>query len=186
VRAFEAAVGLYQADCHGAFYISVNWPLGLAYVLSGRVEEGLAHLEKAEAAQRAGSTAFLTMRRLFTGRALLEAGRIDEADSMAREALRVARKSGKNASEAGALGLLGEIDRRRTPVPVAEMEAHILGALALAEPQGMRPLAARCHLRLASLYASLGREKHVGHQEAAEALLDQMDRPSSLDAAGLY
>lgn len=126
------------------------------------------------------------MRRLFTGRALLVAGRIDEADWMARDALRLARKSGKGNSEASALGLLGDIDRRRTPVPVAEMESHVQGALALAEPAGLRPLAARCHLRLAWLYATLRREEHVRHQEAAEALLDQMDRPRSLDAAGVY
>ena len=187
VRAFEAALGLYREDCHGVFYISMTWPLGLAYVLAGRVEHGLAHLEKAEAAaKRAGSTAFMSMRRLFTGRALLEAGRIDEADWMARDALRLARKSAKSTSQAGALGLLGEIDRCRTPVPMAEMEEHVQEALKLAEPQGMRPLAARCHLRLAWLYATLGRAEHVRHQEAAEALLGQMDRPRSLDAAGVY
>ncbi|MGH3116497.1 MAG: hypothetical protein ACRDQ2_05185 [Gaiellales bacterium] len=77
-----------------------------------------------------------------------------------------------------------EIDRRRGRVP--EIEAHILSALTLPEPLGLRPLAARCHLRLARLYEILGREEHIRHQEVGERLLDQMDRPLSLDAAGLY
>jgi hypothetical protein len=44
-------------------------------------------------------------------------------------------------------------------------EAHYRQALALAEPRGMRPLVAHCHLGLGKLYGGIG-----DHQQAQEHL----------------
>jgi DNA-binding SARP family transcriptional activator len=187
VRAYETAFGLYREDCHGNFYSPLAWGLGLAYALAGRVRESLEQFERAEAiATRRGTRAFSGMWLLHLGRALIEAGRFDEAAQMAREALDLSIKSSEGPSKAGALGLLGEVARRRDPVPYEEMEHHLLGALTLAEPLGMRPLVARCHLRLAWLYSTTGRADGARHSATAESLLRQMGRPRSLDAAAVH
>jgi hypothetical protein len=111
------------------------------------------------------------MRLLHHGRALLEAGRIDEAERIAAEALKVAHDGGNRPSEAGAYGLLAEAAWRWDPVPSEAIERHLLKSLAIAEPLEMRPLAARCHLRLASLYERLGRREQEHHSVAAACLL---------------
>jgi hypothetical protein len=123
---------------------------------------------------------------LHFGRALLNAGRVDDAAQMARDAFTTNSKNGKRPSEAAALGLLADVAMRREPLPASEIEELLLKALTLAEPLEMRPLAARCHLRLASLYARLGRADADHHRAVAESLLDQMGRPRSLEAAGVH
>jgi tetratricopeptide (TPR) repeat protein len=52
VRAYEAALAIYREDCHGNYYRPLNWGLGLAYALAGRVYEGVELLERADAAHR--------------------------------------------------------------------------------------------------------------------------------------
>jgi tetratricopeptide (TPR) repeat protein len=187
IRAYHAGFAAYREDCHGNFYFPLAWGLGLAYALAGRVRESLAQFEEAKAvAVKRGTTAFTGMWLLHSGRALLAAERLDEAARMAREALTVNSKNGERPSEAGALGLLAEVAMRRDPVPGDEMEDYALRALELAESMEMRPLAARCHLRLAWWYARTGRANAARHSAAAESLLDQMGRPRSLDAAGTH
>ena len=186
IRAYELAMDTYREEVHGNFYQNIAWPLGLAYALAGRVRESLEQFDRAaEVMAKLGSKAGREMRLLQSGRALIEAGRNDEAARMAQDALDLACSSGNRPSEAGALGLLGEVARQRDPVPQEEMESVLLKALALAEMMEMRPLAARCHLRLAWLYSRTGRQDSLPHQEAAETLLNQMNRPLSLEAAGV-
>jgi hypothetical protein len=118
--------------------------------------------------------------------ALIAAGRIEEATRVAGEALTLAREGGNRPSAAGAHGLLGEVAWRRDPVDLEAMERHVQEALALAELLEMRPLAARCHLRLAALNERSGRREHERHAAAAAQLLQQMGKPKSLDAAGVH
>ena len=187
VQAYDIAFRVYRDDCLGNFYSPLAWGRGLAYALAGRVRESLQQFEDAAAvATRRGTRVFAGMWLLHFGRALLEAGRLDEAARMAGDALTLTSKNGDRPAEAGALGLLGEVAMRRNPVAVEEMESYLLQSLALAEPLEMRPLAARCHLRLAWLYAKTDRAEMAYQHEAAESLLDQMGRPLSLEAAGLH
>jgi predicted ATPase len=187
VRAFETALGAYKEDYHRNYYRPLGWGLGLAYVLAGRVEEGLRLLERGEATEREiGSMTYRPMLLLHFGRALLAAGRLDDATQAASGALRRAREVGNRISEAGAHGLLGEVAWLRTPADLEAMEHHVLDALALAEPLEMRPLIARCHLRLAWLYEKSGRREYATHAAAAAQLLEQMGNPTSLDAAAVH
>jgi len=187
VRAFEAALAIYRDDCHRHLSRPLGWGLGLACALAGRVGEGLDRLERAEANEREiGSTAFRDMLLLHLGRAYIKARRLDDATRVSREALSFGIDHGDRLAIAGAHGLLGEVAMLRNPVDQEAMEHHVLEALALAEKLELRPLAARCHLRLAWLYAKIGRLDSGGHHEAAESLLNQMGRPLSLDAAAVH
>jgi hypothetical protein len=118
------------------------------------------------------------------GFALLEADRIDDAAQRAAGALEASRATGRRMSEAAAHGLLGEVAMHRDPVDYAEMERHVLNSLRLAQVLEMRPLAARCHLRLAWIYERTGRDcdRQV---KAATALLQEIGNPRSLDAAAV-
>ena len=55
-------------------------------------------------------------------------------------------------------------------------EAHYRKALALAEPRGMRPLVAHCHLGLGTLYRRIGkREQADEHLTTAATMYREMD-----------
>jgi DNA-binding SARP family transcriptional activator len=186
VRAYEEALAMYREECHGNYYRPLAVGLGLAYVLAGRVAEGVEYLERFEAAERQrGSRSFRPMRMNYLGRALIAAGRLDEAEQCARDALVFAREEGNRASEAGAHGLLGEVAMLRDPLDHEALERHELDALAIADALEMRPLAARCHLRLAWLYERLDRPEPGFHAVKARALLDLMGAQVKLDAAGI-
>jgi len=187
VQAFETALEVYKEDYHRNFYRPIGWGLGLAYALAGRFDKGVGLLERAEATEREiGSMTFRPMLLLCFGRALLAAGRIEDAMQAASGALKRAQEVGNRLSEAGAHGLLGEVVSFRDPVDLEAMERHVLDALALSEALEMRPLSARCHLRLAWLYKRTGHREQERHAAAAAFLLEQMGNPKSLDAAGIH
>jgi len=187
VVAYETALASYREDWHGSYYPPLGWGLGLAYALAGRVRQGLDVLERAEAAERnIGSKRFAEMLLLHLARAYLKAGRFDDATRAAHEALTWAREHGDRAAVAGAHGLLAEITWLREPLAEEEMERHVTVSLALADELEMRPLAARCHLRLAWLYEKTGRADHERHAVAAASLMAEMGNPRSLDAAAVH
>jgi tetratricopeptide (TPR) repeat protein len=179
VRAYESASALCRDDFNGDLRHMIRWGLGLVYALLGRPREGLMLFDRADAAP------FRSVRLLHYGLALIAAGHITEAAKVADEALALAREGQNRPSEAGAHGLLGEVARLQAPVDRDTMEAHLIIALKLAEMLEMRPLAARCHQRLAWLYERTGRDcdRHV---KAATSLLEQMGNPRSLDAAAVH
>jgi len=118
-------------------------PLGWAYALAGRHEEGLALLqdaiERAEAMEWAGNHA---IRLVWLGQAHLRAGHGDAAARLALRALELARRLGERGHEAYALQLLGELAGKAVPPDVERASEHYRAALTLAEALGMRPLAA--------------------------------------------
>jgi uncharacterized protein (DUF2225 family) len=75
---------------------------------------------------------------------------------------------------------------RRDPPDHAAVERQVLEALKLAESFEMRPIVARCHMRLAWLYERLDRREYENHAAAAQSLLEHFGRPRSLDAAGVH
>ena len=63
-------------------------------------------------------------------------------------------------------------------------EAHYRQALALAEPRGMRPLVAHCHLGLGKLYRRTGkREQAQEHLTTATTMYREMDMRFWLEQA---
>jgi hypothetical protein len=72
--------------------------------------------------------------------------------------------------------LLGDIATHPDRFDAESGEAHYRQALALAEPRGMRPLVAQCHLGLGKLYARMGkREETMDHLATAAAMFRDMD-----------
>jgi tetratricopeptide (TPR) repeat protein len=130
-------------------------PLGLAYVLSGRVAEGTALLEQAvgqTASKRSSGQGF---RLSWLSEAYLRAGRIDEAASHAGRALEFSRNHQERGREAWILRQLGKIHARRNPADVDRIELYYRQALNQANELNMRPLIAHCHLSLGELYARI-------------------------------
>jgi tetratricopeptide (TPR) repeat protein len=130
--------------------------LGLAYALSGRVDEALPLLEQSmeqlsAAGQSDGSPAMLSL-----GEAYLLADRLGNAVQLAERALTLSRDRKERGCQAWALRLLGEIARHSYALDIAQAEIHYHQALALAEELGMRPLQAHCHRGLGTLYNQTG------------------------------
>ncbi|HSE85047.1 MAG TPA: adenylate/guanylate cyclase domain-containing protein [Candidatus Binatia bacterium] len=132
-------------------------PLGLAYVLSGRVAEGTALLEQAvgqTASKRSSGQGF---RLSWLSEAYLRAGRIEEAASHAELALEFSRNHQERGREAWILRQLGKIHARRNPSDVDRIEFYYRQALKQATELKMRPLIAHCHLSLGALYVQIDR-----------------------------
>jgi class 3 adenylate cyclase/tetratricopeptide (TPR) repeat protein len=97
------------------------------------------------------------------GRACLVLGRLDEARSLGDRAVESSPRHPGFAAHA--LHLLGDIATHPDRFDAERGGVHYRKALALAEPRGMRPLAAHCHLGLGKLYRRTGK-----HQQAREEL----------------
>jgi hypothetical protein len=83
-----------------------------------------------------------------------------------------------------ALHLLGDIATHPDRFDAESGEAHCRQALALAEPRGMRPLVARCHLGLGTLYARAGKQPAAQeHLTTATTMYREMDMPFWLEQA---
>src|SRR5207245_5352587 len=164
--AFLEAI-LPQVRSNLSIYISrVGSTLGSTYLLTGRTAEALPLLEEAAAHDR--SIGFLHGHSLvlaLLARGYLRAGRLDDADRTAGEALALARKLGERGWEAWTHYVLGELAAEKT----GDAAGHYRAALALATELGMRPLQAHCHrglgrvlgdateeARAAGLYADMG------------------------------
>ena len=157
--------------------IAVTRTLGNAYALSGRLRHGLGLLRQAMSMlQSAGSrrqhaTAFLEQ----LGRACLLDGKLGEARDLATRALAQARARGERGYEAYALWLLGDVAGHAERADVDGGEGCYRSAIALAGELGMRPLVARAHRGLGSLYQLAGRREAARSQLAtARAMADEM------------
>jgi len=120
-------------------------PLGWAYALAGRHDDGLGLLREAiEHAERMQLAANHAQRLVWYADALRVAGQTDAARRCAAQALETARASGEQGHEAHARHLLAEL-----AASAGETEAvveHAAAALALADSLGMQPLAAASRL----------------------------------------
>jgi tetratricopeptide (TPR) repeat protein len=108
------------------------------------------------------------------GRACLALGRLDEARRLGDRA--VESLPSQPGPAAHALHLLGDIATHPDRFDAERGEAHYRQALALAEPRGMRPLVAHCHLGLGKLYWRTGkREEAREHLTTAMTMYREMD-----------
>jgi len=85
---------------------------------------------------------------------------------------------------AHALYVLGDIESHPDRFDAETAEAKYREALALAEPRGMRPLVAHCHLGLGRLYRRTGqREKAREHLTTATTMYREMGMTYWLEKA---
>jgi class 3 adenylate cyclase/tetratricopeptide (TPR) repeat protein len=159
-----------------------------AWVLAqlGEASEGLSRLREGEqllelqAARGYVGHLGSTYRRL--GRAALVLGRLDDAQRLGHRA--VASSPRQPGSAAHALHLLGDLATHPDRFDAERGETHYRQALALAEPRGMRPLVAHCHLGLGKLFARTGkRQRAREHLTTATTMYREMDMPFWLQEA---
>jgi tetratricopeptide (TPR) repeat protein len=109
-------------------------------------------------------------------------GRLDEARSWADRALEYSPHHPGFAAHA--LHLLGDIATHPDRFDAERGEAHYRKALTLAEPRGMRPLVAHCHLGLGKLYRRTGnQEQACEHLTTATTMYREMDMRFWLEQA---
>jgi len=116
------------------------------------------------------------------GRASVLLGGLDEARRLGDRAIEFSPQH--RGCTAHALHLLGDIATHPDRFDASRGEAHYREALALAEPRGMRPLVAHCHLGLGKLYRRTGkRTESDEHLEAATTMYRDMGMTYWLERA---
>jgi tetratricopeptide (TPR) repeat protein len=173
----EQAVDICQDIDLPLFFPRMAVPLGAAYTLAGRIADAVLLLTQVMEQTTAMETVgFQTLCRLSLGETQVRAGRLEEAHTLAEQALALARAHQERGNQAQALWLLGDIAAHRDPLEVEPAETHYHQALTLADELGMRPLQAHCHLGLGTLYAKIERgEPAHAELSAAIALYRAMD-----------
>jgi len=107
------------------------------------------------------------------GRACLLLGRLDEARHFGD---RLVESRSHAGFAAHALQLLGDIAIHPDRFDAESGEAHYRQALALAEPRGMRPLIAHCHLGLGKVRRQTGKcQEAREHLTTAATMYGEMD-----------
>ena len=153
--------------------------LGEASEALNRLQEG-EHLLERHATR--GIVAYHVWAYHALGRACLLLGRLDEAWLLAERAIECSQ--GHHGFMAHALHLLGDIATHPDRFDTERGEAHYRKSLALAEPRGMRPLVAHCHLGLGRLYRRTGdREQVHEHLTTATTMYREMDMRFWLEQA---
>jgi class 3 adenylate cyclase/tetratricopeptide (TPR) repeat protein len=146
--------------------------LGYSLALSARFAEAESLLREAldEAAMmRLGS--FDSQMIMWLSEAKLLMGAVDEAGALADDALQSTRDKLEAGFEGWALRLAAEVSTQRAPLDVRRAEDLYGQALRRAEHLGARPLAARCHLGLGSLYRRAGKTHEAREHLATAAAL---------------
>ena len=147
----------------------------------GEVSEALNRLRDAEQVIERGG-----MRRAWDyqslGRACLLMGRLDEARRYSDRAVELL--SSQPGGAAHALHLLGDVATHPHQFNPESGETYYSKALALAEPRGMRPLVAHCHLGLGKLYRRTDkREQAREHLTTATTMYCEMGMTYWLEKA---
>ena len=153
--------------------------LGEASEALARLREGEQLLEHQEAE---GIVACRSWGYNGLGRAALLLGRLDEAWRLGERAIK--SSAGNLGYAARAWHLLGEIAAHPDRFDADRAEEHYRRALALAEPRGMRPLVAHCHLGLGTLRGRTGhRHDAQTHIAIAATMYREMGMPFYLEQA---
>jgi len=146
--------------------------LGAVYALTGRAEDALPLVAEAVEVFRGREVHFRpALILLCAADTYLAFGQIDKAENHAREALALTRRLGARANEAHALRLIGDIAMTSGD---KEAEEYYRQSMALAEPRGMRPLVAHCHLGLGKLYRRMDRSEQVVRLNLATKMYREM------------
>ena len=173
----ERALDLAVSAGHVNLLIWAHTERGVAHLLAGEVSLGTPLLERgvgmAIENEIARNTAFWAT---WLGEAYLAEGRIAEARQTVRDAVARTIAQQERGYRAYALRALGEIAASEAPANAEEAEGCYREALTLAEELEMRPLQARCHLGLGTLYRRVGRLDEARAELAmAVAMLREME-----------
>ena len=183
IRVLEPGLALCRAADETPWSATMAGNLGETYGRVGRFAEGLALLDEALRTHMGGLFRQATPTRQLS-RVHLLAGHFDEAWQHACQALDLARQQKTPAVEAAALFQLGAVHTHATPPDVLKAETRYQEALVLAEPRGMRPLVAHCHLGLGKLYRSTAkRDQAQEHLTTATTMYREMDMRFWLEQA---
>jgi tetratricopeptide (TPR) repeat protein len=162
-----------------AFSAGVLAQLGEASEALNRLQEGEQLLERQAAS---GWVAGCGWAYHALGNTCLLLGRLDEARRLGDRAVESSPRQPGFA--ALALHLLGDIATHPDRFDAERGEAHYCQALALAEPRGMRPLVAHCHLGLGKLFRRTAkREQAQEHLTTATTMYREMDMRFWLEKA---
>jgi class 3 adenylate cyclase/tetratricopeptide (TPR) repeat protein len=187
-RILERADGLCREWNLPLISALVSGALGIVRARSGRETEGVALLQEAVASHERtfGHGVWHSRNVVWLAEALLLAGRLDEASTVAAEALAMMREHRHRVNEPWALHTQGEIAARVDAEDLRPIDCY-REALARAEAVGMRPLVAHCHLSLGKLCRRANDEQSAReHLAAAAALYRQMHMQGSLkDVEGI-
>ncbi len=180
IEVLEPSLPVCETSSDLAVYFSrTASSLGEAYARSGRVEDGVALLERA--AGHAETLGFIYSQALILGmlgEGRLLAGDVDGAAACAASALELARRCGQRGWEARALRLDAEVAARRAPSDVPGFETRFAEANVLAAELKMRPLGAHGRLGLGTAYARAGLKKQaLEEMGAARAEYRALDMP---------
>jgi tetratricopeptide (TPR) repeat protein len=140
--------------------------LGEASEALSRLREGVQFLERQAASGYIGDRGWSY---LLLGRAALALGRHDDARRLAGGALNSSPHQAGFAAHA--MHLLGEVATHPNQFDAESGEAHYRKALAAAEPRGMRPLVAHCHLGLSKLYRRTGKQEQARKHVATASMM---------------
>ncbi len=169
LRTASAVLALPWAVASAAWVLA---QLGEASEALGRLREGEQLADGLAARDIVGGTGGLGYHAL--GRACLLLGRLDEARRLGDRAVESSPRQPGDAAHA--LHLLGDIATHPDRFDAESGEGYYGQALALAEPRGMRPLVAHCHLGLGRLHRRLDRHEQAhGCLTAAATLYREMD-----------
>lgn len=109
-------------------------------------------------------------------------GRLDKARRLSDRAVESSPREPGIAAHAR--HLLGDIATHPDQFDAANGETNYREALALAEPRGMRPLVAHCHLGLGRLYRRIGKQQEAQeHFTIATTMYHEMDMNYWLEQA---
>jgi tetratricopeptide (TPR) repeat protein len=169
----------------GVWSAFLPWATGWAHTLSDRGAEALAFLEQAlKTRDSLGIQTWQPLVFVHTAEACRAADRATDARRYAEHALALARERGERGHEAYALRALGEIIALRDPAETATAAAYYDSAFALATELGMRPLVARCHAGLATLWRCAGDGQRARqHFTAATTMFREMGMTYWLEQA---
>ena len=150
--------------------------LGVTYALSGRLAEAIPPLEAAF--EQANAMKLMVNRPMvvtWLGEGYLLSNRLEDALRMGKLALDSSREQKERGHETYALRLLGEITAQADSPDIESAQGYYRLAMGLAEELGMRPLVARCHQGLGTLYRRAGSHSEAKtHLTAAIALFRAM------------
>jgi class 3 adenylate cyclase/tetratricopeptide (TPR) repeat protein len=181
IHVLERALALSRTlqDVFRTSFIAAT--LGAAHALADRAEEALPLVAEAVEVFRRREMHFRpALILLCAGMACHAFGQIDEAAGHAREALALTRRLGARGNEAYALCLTGDI---ASTTGVEHAEGYYHQALALAEPRGMRPLVAHCHLGLGKMHRIGAPGQAQEHRTTAMAMYREMGMTYWLEQA---
>ena len=181
----EQATEICQRGNFGPLYRYTAPNLGLAYVRCGRVAEGLEMLERLNAeSSQMSIVPFRVLELINLSEARLAAGRRADALQSIGQAFDLLRGHGQRFAEPEALRVLGDIHAADAPPNLREAEAAYRQAIALAAEMEFRPLVARCHLHLGTMFAKAGqRAASLEHLAKAEPMLREMGMASYQEQA---